>query len=75
MKHRYNPIEKECLALVFAVRRCDTILWGNAFMSSPELIPRIAHDKTIFTELQINEMGHIALTIRDAIHAKKAIKG
>jgi len=33
-KHRYNPIENECLALVFASRRCDTILWVRTFTSS-----------------------------------------
>ena len=31
----------------------------------------ITHDTTIFVELQISEMGHIALKIRDAIHATK----
>ena len=35
----------------------------------------IAHDKTIFTELQISKMGHIALTIQDAIHAAKSREG
>jgi len=32
----------------------------------------ITHDKTIFAELQIIKMGHIAFTIRDAIHATKS---
>jgi len=31
----------------------------------------IARYKTIFAELQISEMGHIALIIQDAIHATK----
>jgi len=31
----------------------------------------IAHDKSIFAEQQTSEMGHIALTIWDAIHATK----
>ena len=33
---RYNPIEKEFLALVFAVRRHDIIWLVKPYMSSPE---------------------------------------
>ena len=35
----------------------------------------ITHDKTIFVELQISEMDHIAFTIRDVIHAIKGDQG
>ena len=35
-KSRYNPIEKECLALVFTVQKTRHYLIAKPYMSSPE---------------------------------------
>ena len=35
----------------------------------------IAHNKTIFVELQISEIGQVALTLWDVIHATKGDQG
>jgi len=32
-EYRYNPIEKECLALVFAVQKSDTTWWAKPYTS------------------------------------------
>ena len=37
-EHRYNLIEKECLALVFAVQKSDTTWWAKLYMSYQKLI-------------------------------------
>jgi len=63
-EHRYNLIEKECLALVFAVQKMRHYLMGQHIQFIYRVNPFvIAHDKTIFLELLISEMGNIALAI------------
>jgi len=32
-EHRYNPIEKECLALVFAMQKMRHYRWAKPYMS------------------------------------------
>ena len=62
-EHRYNPVEKECLALVFAQKM--QILLGRLVYSChlQSQSFKIAHDKTLIAKRSIDEMGYIALAI------------
>ena len=73
-EHRYNPIEKKCLAQVFTIQKKRHYLVGNTFMPAPESILCDCSCKTIILKLQICDMGYFALGVWDAIHAAEGCK-
>jgi len=66
--HRYNPIEKKCLALVFAVQK----MWHYLVAQTIQVISKInsfniAYDEAIVTEWSMGKIGHVSLPIWDTI--------
>ena len=62
-EHRYNPIEKECLALVFVVQNA-TLLGGLDYKCHIKSQPfEITHDKAIIAKWSTDKMGHTAILI------------
>jgi len=62
-EHRYNPIEKECLALVFVIQKMRHYLVGQTIHNIKSQSFKITYDEAIITEWSIGEMGHVALLI------------
>ena len=62
-EHRYNPIEKECLALVFAIQKIRHYFVDQTTRYIKSQSFKIADDEAIIVEWSIGEMGHIALSI------------
>jgi len=63
-EHRYNPMEKECLALVFVVQKMRHYLVGQTIhVISKVQSFKIVYDEAITTEWSNGKMGHIALPL------------
>src|SRR3954462_598896 len=73
-EHRYNLVEKECLALVFAE---DAALFDGA-----DYLCRIkdqsfttSYDQTFRPQRSAHQMGHVVVTIRYPFSASEGHKG
>ena len=67
-EHRYNPIEKECLALVFAVQKMRHYLVGQTIY----VISKVNPLRLLMTK---GKMGYTALPIWDALSTTKRREG
>ena len=74
-EHHYNPIKKECLALVFHHPEDVKLPYKpthSCCLQSQS--SAIAHNKIIIAKLYISEMSYLALAVRDVIYAAEGRK-
>ena len=62
-EYRYNPIEKEYLALVFGVQKMHHYLVAKPSRHIKSQSFNIAYDEAIITGWLIGKMGHVVLSI------------
>jgi len=60
---RYNPVEKECLALVLAIQKTRITWLGNHPCHFKSQSPADPHDKAGIIVFQIGQLGHIIVSI------------